>query len=1640
MKTKTFAFLSLLLIATSLLAQSTQEVQLEWAATFGGSNYEICEAVVTDNNGNVYMTGQFNDTVDFDPGPGVFNLFSNGDNDIFVVKLDTSGDLVWAKSIGGTSNDFGASIIIDSTGNIIITGGYTGTVDFNPGPGTDSHTSNGGMDIYILKLSSTGNFIWAKTMGGYYFDTGNTTIVDANGNIYTSGLFDGTVDFDPGIGVYNLVNTEGNFIFKLDAAGNFVWAVSMGEESSSEYSLALDTAGNIYSTGQFTGWADFDPGPGSCILKSDFDPLIYISKLDATGNFVWAKKIQGPHTGNSTDVAINANGDIFITGWFGGTADFDPGPGYCYLSANGWYDAFIVKLNSSCDFIWAKTMGGASEDYASAIAFDNSGNIYTTGYFKNTSDFDPGNGVFNLSSNGGYDIFISKLDVTGNFFWAKRFGSISNDFGSSIRVSTSGSIYVSGNFKDSIDFDPGIGISNFTSLGNSDAFVIKLSQTQPLISNFYASDTLAVPGDTIQFTNISNGSPSAWFWDFGDGTSDTLQNPGHIYQSVGTFSVSLIVSDSLNVDTFIIANYIDIVDPSSLSAEKPNYEWAAGFGGSGFDMGLRVSVDLKGNVYTSGKFKETVDFDPGPGVFNLTSNGQSDYFISKLDAEGNFVWAKGMGGGNEDYFSSDHNTEGSVYTIGNFIGTFDVNPNSGVYNLISNGNSDFFISKLDSLGNFMWAKSIGGSMNESGGTILIDTAGDILVSGQFNATVDFDPGPGVFYLTANGDNNTFVLKLTSSGDFVWVKNMGVNYNTFCFVDNAGNIYFDGRYTGTVDFDPGLGIFNQTSNGSNNIYMSKFNPSGNFIWSKSFANSSNDNISSLAVDDYGNVYSTGTFHTADFDPDTSVFHLSSNGQQDIFIVKLNASGDFVWAKNIGGPGGNSDHGYGLTLDEEGNVYTIGSFGGVIEITDFDPGPDVHYIASNSDADIFISKLDTEGNFVWAASVGGYSWDWGISIATDNSGNVYTTGVYKGIVDFDPGPGIANLTENGNGDAFVLKLSQHLSASFSASNTIVALGDTIQFTDLSIGQPTSWAWDFGDGTADSIQNPVHIYQNTGIYSVSLTVWNGTANDSTIIVDYILVEHIHADFSTPQTSFFYGDTIQFNDQSLGNPTAWLWDFGDGTTETLQNPIHFYESAGLFTVTLIISNASYSDTLTLTNYISVAPLQAYFIASQSVIGLNDSVQFTDQSMGNPISWFWDFGDGATDTLQNPTHVFQSPGNYTISLLAFDGLYTDTFTSINCITVYYIHAEFTASDTLINAGDTVQFTDLSSGNPISWLWNFGDGFTGTAQNPVHVYQYPGNYSVSLIVENFYNSDTVEYINFIEVAYQSIAPYWQFTNTGNNHVILITDTTTISLNGIPIEIGDYIGVFYDSLGTLACAGYKVWTGQNIAITAWGNDPGSLQPDGFSVGEEFVWKIYDYSEGTTHLAEPSYFTEFPNQQYYAVNGASGISFLNVMDIKSHYISLPQGWSIFSTYVDALEPNIDSLVSPFITEVIIAKNDDGNVFWPIWNLNAIGNILIGEGYMIKMTSPQTMVVNGTPVTPETTSLLIDQGWSLLGYLRQSPATINSMLSPIESDIHIVKNGNGQVFWPQYGLNLIGNMNPGEGYQVKMNSAQVLTYPAN
>jgi len=438
------------------LALSAQTPEWEWVFSAGGVSYDLSESIAMDSSGNSYVTGFFEGTASF----GATTLTSSGGKDIFISKQDSDGNFLWVMNAGGSLYDYGYGIAVDSSGNIYVTGVFTGTASF--GGNTLSCTSPGFFDIFVCKLDPNGNFLWAKKAGGTGQDYGYSIAMDNAGNSYVTGNFRGTARF--GATTLTSSGSEDIYVCKLDPNGNFLWAKKAGG-ASNDYgkSIDVDSTGNCYVTGYFYGTARF----GATTLTSSGSEDIYVCKLDPNGNFLWAKKAGGMSDDQGFGIAVDSTGNSYVTGSFRGTATF----GEITLISSGYLDIFVCTLDTNGNFVWAVQAGGVfSCGYD--IAVDSAGNSYVTGKFRYTSSF----GAMTLTSSGEYDIFACKLDADGDFRWAVQAGGSRNDYGYGIAVDSAGNCCVTGPFLDTASF----GAHTLTSSGSYEIFVCKLGSGTPV--------------------------------------------------------------------------------------------------------------------------------------------------------------------------------------------------------------------------------------------------------------------------------------------------------------------------------------------------------------------------------------------------------------------------------------------------------------------------------------------------------------------------------------------------------------------------------------------------------------------------------------------------------------------------------------------------------------------------------------------------------------------------------------------------------------------------------------------------------------------------------------------------------------------------------------------------------------------------------------------------------------------------------------------------------------------------------------------------------------------------------------------------------------------------------------------------------
>lgn len=462
----------------------SQPVLFNWAGSIYGSGTRIYDMDM-DASGNIYNTGFFIGTTDFDPGTGYHPLTASSGTDLYLQKVDSSGALVWANHIVCSNSIYAQesrSVALDANGNIFIAGAFDGMADFDPDTSTYNLTSHlFSPDIFIAKYSSSGQFLWAHKIGGpNNNDLCYGIATDPNGNVILKGYFKDTVDFDPGPAVYNMISgNERHYILKLSSSGNFMWAKKhRANYYDQSRAICTDAAGNIYTSGQFSGTVDFDPDTGITNLTAIGSQDAYVQKLNANGDFIWAKSFGGSQNEVGYEIEVDGSQNVYVTGWFEGTSDFDPGTGTHNITSNGLDDVYLMKLNSSGGFEWARAIGGSLIDLAYDIQVAHDDFVYVTGYFAGIADFNGGPATKNDTAFGSKDCFAVKYDKYGNYIWNTHVGGTGDHaYAKSIRVSAGNEVYMSGEFYGSrLDFNPGQGVFNMSSNSNTNVFMMKLRQ------------------------------------------------------------------------------------------------------------------------------------------------------------------------------------------------------------------------------------------------------------------------------------------------------------------------------------------------------------------------------------------------------------------------------------------------------------------------------------------------------------------------------------------------------------------------------------------------------------------------------------------------------------------------------------------------------------------------------------------------------------------------------------------------------------------------------------------------------------------------------------------------------------------------------------------------------------------------------------------------------------------------------------------------------------------------------------------------------------------------------------------------------------------------------------------------------------
>ena len=1161
---------------------SDQVPNVSWAKSIGatGSN-DRGTGIATDSAGNVYVIGYYRDEITL----GTITLTSGAStsDDAYVAKYDTSGTVLWATSIGGTSFDYGYGIATDSSGNVYVTGYYSGTAYFDIN--TSLNSAGGSNDVFVAKYNTSGAVQWAESIGGTSSDYGSGIATDSSGNVYVIGRYFGSTT----IGT-TILNSSGSnydvFIAKYDTSGAVQWARRIGGTSSDYgYGIATDSAGNVYVTGQYQSEIII----GSTTLTNAGSSDVFVAKYDTGGTVQWAKSIGGTGSDAGNGIATDSSGNVYVTGYYNGTANFGPDTS---LTSAGQNDAFVAKYDTSGTLRWAKSIGGGYGDFGYGIATDSVGNVYVTGSYQGAITIGSTTLTFTVSSGA----FIARYDTNGAVQWATSIGGGSNS-GIGIATDSAGNVYVTGNYEDVVDFGSG---TSLTSAGNTDAFVAKYSPPVKLNINtsvdiqgdVYVSSNLEVDGSTISTTIVSDEVPNvSWarsiggtFYDYGSAVAtDSAGNVYVIGDYESIITIGSITLTSAGGEDVFVAKY----DTNGA------VQWATSIGGTDTSLGFGIATDSAGNVYVTGEYEGTVYFEPST---SLTSSGSNyDGFVAKYNTSGTFEWAKSIvGTGSDAGFGIATDSAGNVYVTGKYEGIANFGSSTS---LTGAGIYDAFIAKYTTSGAVQWARSIGGPTADYGYAIAADSAGNVYVTGGYSDTVDFEPGTS---LSSVASMDGFVAKYNTSGAVQWARSIGGTGTNFGFgiaTDSAGNVYVTGRYQDIVYFEPSTSL--TSVDGSNDAYVAKYNTSGSVQWARTIGGTGSDSLSTVATDSSGNVYVTGYYSGTIIIGSTT---LTNAGGTDAFVTKYNTSGTVQWAKSIGGT--SSDSGNGIATDSSGNVYVTGRYNGTANF-----GPDTSLISAGT-AEGFVVKysppkklnintsVDVQGDMNVASN---------LEVGRDLSvtGNLTVLGT-RTIVDTDTLRVKDPIIELGKNNPGTGDLGLVMTRPSGSSNVAVVFDESTDTLEIGYTQSNASDTDITMRTAATEPLDVNVNGNVSVgkeLTVSGNVEVGTAN---LFVDTVN-SRVGIGTTSPAAKLHVegtGAIIVPVGTTAQRPTP--NENGMIRLNTAENAIEFYYN----------------------NWIPLAPRTGLAIATNGLMVQLDAADFSSYP-GSGTTWYDRSGNGRNGTLR---------------------------------------------------------------------------------------------------------------------------------------------------------------------------------------------------------------------------------------------------------------------------------------------------------------------------------------------------------------------------------------------------------------------------
>jgi hypothetical protein len=902
------------------LAKYDSQGDIIWAKDFGGSSSQEIKGMDVDNSGNIFLTGYTKFSLYYDPAvhDAHINSVFNGywTNTGFIMKFNLNGGFEWITRMETNSSLYPDDVEVNPLGNIFVTGRFKNEAYFSNSLKSDTLVSNGLYDVFIARYSPNGNYEWAISIGGSGDDNGLRLTSDSAGNVYLLADLSDTVDLDPSINIYE-VNRVGSFssvhgantIAKYDSLGNFKWGHLYQDILSGGYvrirDIDVNSLGQIGITGQFYdpfGLIDFDLGLGTANIATSLTKS-FVALYDSSSTFLWAEDF-GQSQYGALELAFTSADKIFIVGSINDVY-------------NSQHDGFLTKCGANGGVLYTKLLDAEDEVHNINVSINQLDEPVISAQISNSIDLDPSAGTYNITGHSFLAYYTTSGDIQYGFSLNdfEYYPNVNNgrldDYASYIETDNNGNIFARGNIGLPSDFDMSSGSEILGESSSGKSFVVKYDS----MANYVWGFTL----DSITRDGRLAVDPQGNCYISATSTGTTDLDP-----SSGTAIYS---SQNTNGLVAKYDNLGNIVWHFGLQAASSNAKSSV----------QDILIDSVGNVLICGYYIGSVDFDPSSAQFIQSTSGMQEQktFIAKYDANGNFIWAVGIGRLHSDAVDLAVNSNNDIFITGSFYGPIDIDPSAGTYNVSGGGNRLILLAKYDSLANLQWGFALGDS-GTNWGTTVVAGRNHVYLSGAFSSTCDMDPGPGITNLTSNYNASTFLARFdVMDGSLDWAfdlteawsepRGMDINSNENIVLSGVFNNLWSSALEEpkAMDVDPSantleLLAITQPIDINFGIYTCVYDSLGELQWAMDIPASTKyfnyENRGGIARYDKSNniIVSGALLFDGDFAPREAEYVLETKNGSEFFIAKYRECMS-TYSTKIDTACGN--------YDWQGNNYTI-----------------------------------------------------------------------------------------------------------------------------------------------------------------------------------------------------------------------------------------------------------------------------------------------------------------------------------------------------------------------------------------------------------------------------------------------------------------------------------------------------------------------------------------------------------------------------------------------------------------------------------------------------------------------------------------------------------------------------------------------